>query len=375
MRAQSRDASRTDSAAVVPDTTKFKRLKIDIDQPVDFMASDSIVLIGKNDARMYGDSKVSYGNINLTAERLRMDMNRSEVFAEGVTDSIGEVKGAPVYTDASGEYQSKTMTYNFKTGKGYITDIVTEQGEGYLTGGVTKKADDDTYYIKDGRYTTCNNHEHPHFYFQVTKGKMTPKKNVVSGPVYMVLEDLPLPIAVPFGYFPFNEKYSSGVLFPTVGEDYNRGFYLRNGGYYFAINKYIDLALTGELYTRGSWGVTLQSNYSKRYKFNGNFFASYLTTVTGDKGEADYSKMHNFSVQWTHTQNQKANPNMTFSASVNFATSGYSRNNLDDYYRNSFTENTKSSTVNMTYRFPDSKWSLSTTANISQRTADSTLSV
>ena len=365
-----------DSAIRQPaDTSRFKKQKLDLDYEVRFSAKDSVVMYGKKITRMFGESDIKYDRINLTASDLTMDMDKHEVVAVGVPDSTGELQGKPVFQDESGKYESKTMTYNFKSKKGIITDIVTEQGEGYLTGGVTKKMENDEYYIQDGKYTTCDNHDHPHFYFQLTKAKVRPKKDVVTGPAYMVLEDLPLPIAVPFGFFPFSEKYQSGVLVPTFGEDYNRGFYLRNGGYYFALSQYFDLALTGEIYTRGSWGVSLQSNYSKRYKFSGSFNASFIETVSGDKGDPDYAKMRNFAIGWTHSQSPKANPNMTLSASVNFATSGYSRNNLDDYYRSSFTENTKSSTVNMTYHIPDSKWSFSASANISQRTADSTLSV
>lgn len=362
-----------DTAAVPRE--RFVKRKVDLDHVVNFQAKDSIVLYGKNRATIFGSGQIGYGDINLTAERISMNMDSSQVHAIGMPDSVGDLQGKPVFKDNSGEYESRIMNYNFKTKKGYITDIVTEQGEGYLTGGITKKMENDEYYLKDGRYTTCDNHEHPHFYFQLTKAKVRPKKNVVTGPAYMVLEDLPLPIAVPFGFFPFTDKYSSGILFPTFGEDYNRGFYARNGGYYLALNKHFDLALTGEIYTRGSWGVAAQSNYAKRYKFRGNFSVNYLTTVTGDKGDPDYSKMHNFQVLWSHSQDAKANPNMTFSASVNFATSGYARNSLDTYYTNAFTENTKSSTVNLTYKFPGTKWSLSTTASISQRTADSTLSV
>ncbi len=361
--------------AVPGDTSRFKKVKVDLDHEVKFQASDSIVMTGRNLTRMFGNTQVGYGDIKLTAAQLEMNMDNSVVTAVGVPDTTGEMTGYPVFEDPSGRYESKSMTYNFKTEKGIITDINTEQGEGYLTGGVTKKVSEEEYFIKDGRYTTCDNREHPHFYFQVTKGKFRPKKDVVTGPVYMVLEDLPLPIAVPFGFFPFTEKYHSGVLIPTFGEDYNRGFFLRNGGYYFAFSQYADLALTGEIYTRGSWGVTAQSNYNKRYRYRGSFNVSYLTTITGDKGEADYSKMKNFKVAWTHSQDSKANPNMSLSASVNFATSGYSRNNLDDYYSSSFTENTKSSSVNMTYKWPNSKWSMSTTATVNQRSADSTLSV
>ena len=282
--------------------------------------------------------------------------------------------GSPVFKDRSGEYQSKTMTYNFKTSKGFITDVVTQQGEGYLTGGQTKKLADDSYNIINGRYTTCDDHEHPHFYMQLTKAKMRPKKDIVTGPAYMVLCDVPLPLAVPFGDFPFTSKYSSGVIFPTFGDDYNKGFYLRDGGYYFALSDYADLALTGEIYTKGSWGLAARSTYRKRYKFSGSFNMSFLTTITGDKGSPDYMKQKNFRIAWTHSQDSKANPKMTLSSSVNFATSGYSRNDLNSYYNESFTENTKNSTVNLSYRF-SSKFQMSTTASLAQRTQDSTLSV
>ncbi len=356
-------------------TSRFIKKKVDLDNIVEFTAKDSLIMEGKNSAFMYGDSKITYGDINLSANKIRMDMKSSVVHAEGVPDSVGEISGTPVFKDNSGEYSSKTMRYNFKSKKGFISDVVTQQGEGFLTGGQTKKMENDEYYIQNGRYTTCDDHEHPHFYFQITKGKMKPKKNVVTGPVYMVLADVPLPIAVPFGYFPFTSEYSSGIIVPTFGDDYQRGFYLRDGGYYFAINDNIDLALTGEIYTRGSWGVNAQSTYTKRYKFNGNFDISYITTITGDKGEADYSKGKNFKIAWRHSLDAKANPNMSFSASVNFTTSGYTRNDLNSYYSNDFTENTKSSTINMTYRPSNSKWNFSTTANIAQRTADSTLTV
>lgn len=370
-----RDTSRTQ-------VSRFIRHKVDIEQPVVFSARDSLVMYGRNHAWMYGNSTVKYGDIDLNAGRIEMDMDSSTVYATATPpDTLGSLKDTdpvedyPVFSDGSGEYQSKTMKYNFKTERGYITDVVTQQGEGYLTGAVTKKMEDGSFNLEGGRYTTCENHDHPHFYFQVTKGKMRPKKNIVTGPVYMVLADVPLPLALPFGFFPFNKEYSSGIIFPSFGEDYNRGFYLRDGGYYFAINDNVDLALRGEIYTRGSWGLSARSSYAKRYRYRGNFDISYLTTIQGDKGDPDYQKQNNFRLAWTHTQDTKANPNMSFSASVNFTTSGYTRNDLGSYYNNSFTENTKSSTVNLTYRFPRSKWSVSATANVAQRTQDSTLTV
>ena len=361
--------------AVKADSSRFIKRFVDLDNSVQFTAKDSLVFYGKNNANMFGSSSVTYGNIDLKAMEIQMNMDKSEVYAVGRADSVGDLEGKPIFKDPSGEYESKTMRYNFKSKRGYITDVVTQQGEGYLTGGITKKMENDEYYIKDGRYTTCDDHDHPHFYLQLTKGKVRPNKNIVTGPAYMVLADVPLPLAVPFGYFPFSKKYSSGIIMPSFGEDYNKGFFLRDGGYYFAINDNIDLALTGEIYTKGSWGINAQSNYVKRYRYSGSFHLSYITTITGDKGSADYSKQKNFQITWSHSQDTKANPNMSFSASVNFATSGYSRNDLNSYYSNAFTENTKSSTVNMTYKFPNTKWSISTTANIAQRTADSTLTV
>ena len=362
------------SDTTVRDSSRFVRKKVDLDNQVKFTAKDSLVFLGTNNAQMYGSSNVIYGDIDLKAMEIHMNMNTNEAYAVGRPDSVGELEGNPVFTDSSGEYESKTMTYNFKTKKGFITDVVTQQGEGYLTGGLTKKMENNEFYMRNGRYTTCDNHDHPHFYMQLTKAKIRPNKDIVTGPAYMVLADVPLPIAVPFGYFPFSKKYSSGIIMPTFGEEYDKGFFLSDGGYYFAINDYVDLALTGEIYTKGSWGVTAQSKYVKRYKFSGSFYMSYITTVTGDKGSADYVKQNNFKITWSHSQDSKANPNMTFSASVNFSTSGYSRNDRSSYYSSSFTENTKSSTINMTYKL-SSKWSLSTTASITQRSSDSTLTV
>ncbi|MCM1450903.1 MAG: hypothetical protein NC102_01410 [Clostridium sp.] len=355
--------------------SRFIRKKMDLDAKVDFSSTDSMILVGRDTAFMYGSGSVSYGSLKLDADNIEMDMQNSNVFAVGTVDSLGEVIGRPVFNENGTDYEAQTMRYNFKTRKGLITNVVTEQGEGFLTGGITKKGEGDDYYTKDGKYTTCDKHDDPHFYFQLTKAKMKPGKNVVSGPAYMVLAGLPLPIAVPFGFFPFTSSYQSGVIVPTFGDDYQRGFYLADGGYYFAINDNVDLALTGEIYTKGSWGLRAQSSYVKRYKYSGSFNVSYLKSIYGEKGSPDYSAQTNFQVLWSHTQDSKANPNMTLSASVNFTTSGYSRNNLGTYYSGSFTENTKSSTVNMTYRFPNSKWSLSTTMNITQRSQDSTLAV
>lgn len=355
--------------------SRMRYQKSDLESAVNFSAADSMFVIGRDSAFMYGAASVSYGEIKLDAARIEMDLNNNTVYAVGQKDSTGTEQGKPIFSEGDTEYEAATMRYNFKSEKGFITNVVTQQGEGYLTGGTTKKDVGKDFYIKDGFYTTCDHHDHPHFGFHLTKAKVRPGKNVVTGPAYMVLAGLPLPLAVPFGYFPFTDSYASGIIVPTFGDDYNRGFYLSDGGYYFAISDNIDLALTGEIYTKGSWGLSASSTYAKRYKYSGNFDISYLKTITGEKGSPDYAQQTNFQVLWSHSQDSKANPNMSLSASVNFTTSGYSRNDLGSYYSSSFTENTKSSTVNMTYRIPNTKWSLSTTFNVSQRTQDSTLTV
>ncbi|MCC8119739.1 MAG: LPS-assembly protein LptD [Bacteroidales bacterium] len=355
--------------------SRIRKEKVDLDAQVTFSSSDSMIVVRRDSAYMYGKGNVVYGDLKLDADNIQMDLTKSTVFAVGTTDSVGNIIGKPIFNEKGTDYEAATMEYNFKTKKGFITNVVTQQGEGYVSGGTTKKGPDNDYFLKDAKYTTCDDHDCPHFYFQMTKAKMVPGKNVVMGPAYMVLAGLPLPIAVPFGFFPFTDKYSSGVIVPTFGDDYNRGFYLSDGGYYFAISDNIDLSLTGEIYTKGSWGLRAQSSYTKRYKYNGSFNVSYLKSIYGEKGSPDYSASTNFQILWSHSQDSKANPNMSLSASVNFTTSGYTRNNLGSYYSSAFTENTKSSTVNMTYRFPNSKWSVSTTMNISQRTQDSTLAV
>ncbi|MDO5571722.1 MAG: putative LPS assembly protein LptD [Bacteroidales bacterium] len=370
------DSVKSDSLSFETDSATVKSKKSPLQDVVTYKAKDSLVYTGNNYAYLFGAGSVSYQEINLDADEIKMSLDSSSVYANGVPDSIGVLQGKPVFKDKSGEYNSNTIHYNFGSGKGFINNLVTQQGEGYLVGGQTKKMADNEFYMVNGKYTTCDYHDCPHFYLQLTKAKVKPKKNIVTGPAYLVLADVPLPIAIPFGYFPFTESYSSGILMPTYGDELTRGFYLRDGGYYFAISDYMDLAATGEIYTKGSWGFNLASNYAWRYKFSGNFNLGYQVTITGDKGLSDYVKMKNFKVTWSHSQDTKANPNMTLSASVNFSTSGYDRNNLDSYYNaNKFTENTKSSTVNMTYNFPNLPLSVSTTANITQRSADSTLNV
>ena len=363
---------RADTATV--DTTARKKSMLEA--PVTYQASDSIVLTGTNMAYLYGESNVKYQNIELQAERIEMSMDSSIVYATFALDSVGAEYGYPLFVEGEQQIEAKSMRYNFRSRKAYANEVLTQQGEGFLTAGVTKKMPDDAMNLINGRYTTCDEHDHPHFYIKMTKAKVRPGKDIVTGPAYLVIEDVPLfPIGLPFGFFPFSSTYSSGIIMPTYGDEMARGFNLRNGGYYFAISDYIDLALTSEIYTKGSWGLAARSSYRKRYKYSGSVDASYLVTKTGDKGLPDYSVSKDFRIAWTHSQDMKANPYRTFSASVNFSTSSYSRNQLNMLYTPNATDNNKGSSVSISQRFPNSPINISATMNINQRSQDSSLSV
>jgi hypothetical protein len=359
--------------SLAADTTKKKE---PLDAPVIYEASDSIVFTKEGYAHLYGEGKVNYQNIELTSAVITMNMDSSTVYATGVTDTAGVETGSPIFKDGETPYESKIMHYNFKTKKGFINSIVTQQGEGYVTSEEGKKGANDEIYMRHGKYTTCDNHEHPHFYLKLSMAKVRPKKNVVFGPAQLVVEDVPLPIAVPFGFFPFNSSYSSGFIMPTYGDEMNRGFYLRDGGYYFAISDQMDLKVLGEIFTKGSWGLSAASNYNKRYKFSGSFNASYLVTKTGEKNMPDYSVSKDFRIQWSHRQDAKANPNSSFSASVNFATSSYDRSSLSSLYNpQQYSQNTKASSVSYSRNFPEIGLNISGAFNITQNTRDSSLSM
>ncbi|WP_235816740.1 putative LPS assembly protein LptD [Bacteroides mediterraneensis] len=371
-----RDSLAMDSLGIDTLAADTAKKKEPLDAPVIYEANDSIVFTKGGYAHLYGEGKVNYQNIELTSAIISMNMDSSTVYARGVADTTGVESGTPVFKDGETPYESKTMRYNFKTKKGFINNIVTQQGEGYVTSKKAKKGANDEIYMGEGMYTTCDNPDHPHFYLKMSMAKVRPKKNVVFGPAQLVVEDVPLPIAVPFGFFPFNSSYSSGFIMPTYGDEMNRGFYLRDGGYYFAISDKMDLKVLGEIFTKGSWGLSAASNYNKRYKYSGSFNASYLVTKTGEKNMPDYSVSKDFRIQWSHRQDAKANPNSSFSASVNFATSSYDRSSLSSLYNpQQYAQNTKASSVSYSRNFPEIGLNISGAFNITQNTRDSSLSM
>ncbi len=368
------DTTKTDSLSVNPSDTIPKKIEM-LQSTVTYSAQDSIVFTKDNKGYLYGASEVKYQDIAIKGELITMNMDSSIIGATFGLDSIGKEFGFPTFNDKGTEYEMKGMKYNFKTEKAYITNVVTEQGEGYIVANQAKKNDDNSFYMLNAKYTTCDLHDHPHFYLNLSKAKVRPGQDVVTGPAWLVVGDVPLfPIVLPFAFFPFNETYSSGIIMPSYGDEMERGFYLHNGGYYFAISDYVDLALTGEIYTKGSWGAGVQSNYRKRYKFSGNLNANYLKTILGDKGLPDYSSSTDFRLSWTHSQDPKSNIYRTLSASVNYSTSSYNQRNLTSRYNRQATNNTKSSTVNLTQRFPNSPFNLSASASVNQVSRDSTIS-
>ena len=347
-----------------------------LNAPVEFASDDSLVYIAPTkQVRLYGNAKVKYENMNLESDKVRMALDSSLVHATGSADTTGKLTGSPVFTMGSDKYESDTMSFNFKTKRGFINNVYTEQEDGFLSSQHSKRDSSGVLYLEHGRYTTCDA-PHPDFYIALSRAKVRPGKDVVFGPAYLVVADVPLPLAIPYGFFPFTKSYSSGFIMPSYGDESARGFYLRDGGYYFAINDKWDLKLLGEIYTKGSWGLSAASNYRKRYRYNGSFFFSYQNTKNGDKGMPDYSEQTSFKIQWSHRQDSKANPFSSLSASVNFATTSYERDNLNSMYNpQSYTQSLRTSSVSWTTNFSSLGMTLSGTTNLSQNMRDSTISL
>ena len=354
-----------------------RQRKNGIDAPVKYTANDSLTYeAGTGTAHLYGDSHVEYMNMDLKSEKIYMVLDSSLVHATGIRDtSSGRLTGTPVFKMGSDEYESDTMAFNFKTKKGLITQVYTQQDDGFLTSELSKRGANGELFLQHGRYTTCDE-PHPDFYLALSRAKVRPGKDVVFGPAYLVVCDVPLPLAIPYGFFPFTKSYSSGFIMPTYGDESDRGFYLRDGGYYFALSDKMDLKVLGEIFTKGSWGFTVTSNYRKRYKYNGNFYFNYQNTVTGDKNMPDYQKTTSFKVNWRHSQDSKANPFSNLSASVNFATESFERNNLTSMYNpQTMTQSVRTSSVNYSTGFSSIGMSISLTTNLNQNMRDSSIAL
>lgn len=351
-----------------------------LDDIIKYSASDSLIMTyDDNKIRLYKGAVIEFKDIVLTAGYIEIIIDKKEVYARGITDSSGIVSEKPSFTQGEEVVDASEIRYNFKSQKALITDVVRKEQEGLLHSHTTKRFIDGTLNIKDGKFTTCDA-DHPHFYFSISKGKIAPGKSMVSGPAYLVVEDIPLYfIGLPFGYFPQQRKKTSGLIMPQYGNEANRGYYLRNGGWFFALNDNFDLKLTGDIYSKGSWKSSALTNYSKRYKFRGNFNFSYAKNVTGEKDFAFlkdpslYKQGTDFSIRWSHNQDPKAHPLRTFNANVNMSTGSYDKYNSAINNPGAYLTNTKSSSISFNQKFHNPLFNFTAKLGHTQNSRDSSL--
>lgn len=356
---------------VTPDDTTAK--PIDLEHDLIRHADDSIVQDLKNKmVYLYGNADITYGDINIKSAYISVDFNNNTLFAKGVKDSTGKVIGTPVFKQGSETFESKTLKYDFTTKKGIIRDVRTKQQDGFLQGSQVKRMPDNSINIKGGYYTTCDN-DPPDYEFRFNKARVIPDKLIVTGPVYMQIEGIPLPLALPFGIFPNNPTRKSGLIMPSYGESATMGFYLQGGGYFWYINDHLTLKLTGDIYTGGSWKVSPVITYKKRYKYNGSLAFGISKNIIGAKGDPDYSNSRDFSVRWTYVQDSKAHPNSSFSANVNMMSNNYVKYNtvnINNYLSNQF-----NSSISYQKNWGGGKYNLTLAANQSQNTLNHSVSV
>lgn len=354
------------------DTSKVNEKPL-FEKEVVYSAKDSMrVNLPEKKIYLYGQAKVIYGDITLTSGYIELDMDQKLLFARGIKDSLGAETELPVFEEKGQSFTSSSLYYNFDTQKGLITDVITKEGEGYVHGGIVKKLGNDQLYISHGKYTTCINPE-PHFYINAGKLKVIPEDKIITGPAYLVIEEVPTPLALPFGYFPNKKGRSSGILIPQYGESPQFGFYLRDGGYYFTISPYMDLSLRADIYSKGSWGAKAASNYRKRYKYGGAFDVRYSNFVTGYKELSTRTNSNEFRINWDHRLDPKARPGVSFTADVTAGSSNYNRLNTGTSAE--FLNNSMQSNITWSKAFAGTPFVLSANASHSQNTLDSTVSL
>lgn len=337
-----------------------------IKSKVKYNARDSMRLdIINQKMYLYGNAQVDYEDLSLKAGYIELDLKTNIVMATGLKDSTGKEIGTPEFLQKGQSFKSQKMVYNFQTKKGKITDVITKEADGYIHGENVKKDSNDIVYVRNGKYTTCDL-EHPHFYINASKLKVIPNDKIITGPAYLVINDVPTPLAVPFGIFPNKRGQRSGIIIPTYGQSENLGFFLRDGGFYFGINDYMDAALRADIYSFGSWGVKGIMNYNKRYAFNGNLNVNFSHIRIGESDLPNSTLQQDFILRWTHSQDSKARPGSSFSANVNAGTSNYNR--FNSYNANVYLNNTLQSSINYTKTWLGTPFYLTASARHSQNT-------
>lgn len=351
-----------------------KEKKSSIDSQIDRSCNDSTIQDFRNNKiYYYGGAKVKYDDITIEADCIVFDFDKHTVFAKGLPDSTGKLKGTPVFQQDKSKYIAEEMIFNFDTKKGIITKVFTEESQGFIHGDKIKKMDDGTINIRSGSFTTCNDPYHPHYEFHFNKARVIPEDKIVAKWAYFKLMETPLPVGVPFALIPNSKGQRSGVLIPSFGESANRGFYFENLGYYWGINQYMDLEVLADIYTRGSWAVKPTFRYNKRYKFNGSFSGSYAVNKIGTKGSADYSKSTDFKIRWVHKQDTKARPKSSFSADVYIVSSNYNKYNAISTSEQ--LSNTFQSSVAYQTSFADNMFHLTVNGSHSQNTLTKIMTV
>lgn len=367
--ADSIQSSNVDSLSLIINPLKVDTTAVSeevIKSKIKYHAKDSIRVNLENElVYLYGDAVVDYEELHLEADYILIDMQNKELFAQGTKDSLGMTKGTPDFSQGDQKFKSHAIRYNFQTKKGRIDYVITQEGEGYIHGEVVKKDPENNFFIKNGQYTTCNL-DTPHFAITSNRLKVISKNKIVTGPAYLTIEQIPTPILIPFGFFPSKVGRSSGIIFPTFGESAQRGFYFQHLGYYFGFSDYFNLALTSDIYTKGSYTLDASTIYKKKYKYFGSMQFSYAYTVNSEKEFADYSLTKDYHIYWTHNKDPKSSPNSTFSASVNAGTSNYYRNTISS--ATNYLSNTLQSSISYSYNFPDKPMNLSAGINHSQNT-------
>ncbi len=336
-----------------------------LDSKVQYHAKDSIRFeIINQKVFLYGRADIEYEDIHLAADYIEIDFTKNEIFASGFPDTAGVMRGLPVFTEKGQSYRAEEIVYNFNTEQGRSVKVLTEEADGYLHGDVVKLKADETVHVGSGKYTTCDSDD-PHFHIGFRKAKVMENK-IVSGPAFFYLQNIPTPLIIPFGFFPNTTGQASGIIIPSYGESSNRGFYLRDGGFYWGISDYIDLSFKGDIYSRGSWGLKAESRYNVRYRYSGNLNLNYAINIDGEEGLPGYSRRRDFRIIWNHNQDPRARPNSVFRANVNAGSSEYSRYDpatTDDYLSNTFQSN-----ISYSANWRDGRYNFSANLRHSQNT-------
>ncbi|MCF7560119.1 LPS-assembly protein LptD [Sabulilitoribacter multivorans] len=369
------EVSEKEQDSIIKDSIKPKKELLE--HIVKYHATD-YTKFSQKDQRLYlyNDARIDYGDMNITAGSIVVDYYKNTVYAKGITDSIEGYIQKPVLTQGSNVVEPDSLIFNTETKKALIFNSKTEQGEGTVIASITKKENDSVYFLKDAKYTTAENLDDPEYYIKLRKAKIVPGKKIVTGLANLFIYDVPTPLGLPFGFFPQSEKQTSGVLIPSFGEQNDRGYFLQNFGYYFAINDYLNLAVLGDYYTNGSYGMRMESTYVKRYKFRGNVGFRYENLITSERGFPDYARSTIYNLRWSHSQDSKANPNARFSASVNLGSSTYYRNSINQINTGAFLNNTLSSSVSYSQTFQgEPQVNYSVTATHSQNTNTETINM